>query len=86
MLDTVLDTPTIENAIELAGRAPLLYNSQPWRWAAEGSRLEPTLDPTRLLRADRSMRVAHISCGAVLDHLPPPTPRRPLADVLRLNR
>lgn len=69
MLDTVLETPTIENAIELAGRASLLYNCQPWRWAAEGSRLEPTLDPTRLLRADRSMREAHISCGAVLDHL-----------------
>lgn len=69
MLDTAVETKTIEEAIELACRAPSLYNSQPWRWAAEGGRLELTLDPTRLLRAGRTMRQAHIGCGAVLDHL-----------------
>ncbi|MEB3980035.1 NAD(P)H nitroreductase [Mycobacterium sp. 663a-19] len=69
MLDTSVETTVIENAVRLACRAPSLHNTQPWRWVAEAGRLDLFLDSSRVLRADRSMREAHISCGAALDHL-----------------
>lgn len=69
MLDTMVETKVIENAVRLACRAPSLYNTQPWLWVADGGRLDLFLDPDRVLHADRSMRQAHISCGAVLGHL-----------------
>ncbi len=63
------ETKVIEDAVRLAGRAPSLYNSQPWLWVADSGRLDLFLDPSRVLQTDRSTREAHISCGAVLDHL-----------------
>ena len=66
---TVVDTKVIEEAVRLACRAPSLYNSQPWLWVADGGRLDLFLDPDHLLLTDRSTREAHISCGAVIDHL-----------------
>jgi nitroreductase len=68
-LDTVTETKVIENAVQLACRAPSLYNTQPWLWVADGGRLDLFLDPSRGLPTDRSTREAHISCGAVIDHL-----------------
>jgi len=54
----------------LACRAPSLHNSQPWQWVAEGTGLHLYVDRDRILySADKSGREAHISCGAVLDHL-----------------
>ena len=53
----------------MACRAPSLYNSQPWLWAADHGRLDLFLHSSRVLHTDRSTREAHISCGAVLDHL-----------------
>ncbi len=67
--DTMVEARVIEDAVRLACRAPSLYNSQPWLWVADGGRLELFLDPSRALNMDRSTREAHISCGAVLDHL-----------------
>lgn len=78
MLDTMaatsitegaLETQVIEDAVRLACRAPSLYNSQPWLWVTNSGRLDLFLDSSRFLHADRSTRQAHISCGAVLDHL-----------------
>ena len=69
VLDTVVETKVIEDAVRLACRAPSLYNSQPWLWVADGGRLDLFLDPSRVLHTDRSTREAHISCGAVIDHL-----------------
>ena len=69
VLDTTVETKVIEDAVRLACRAPSLYNSQPWLWVADGGRLDLFLDPSRVLHTDRSTREAHISCGAVIDHL-----------------
>ncbi|AFC53339.1 MULTISPECIES: Acg family FMN-binding oxidoreductase [Mycobacterium] len=69
MLDTMVEAQVIENAVRLACRAPSLYNTQPWRWVADGPRLDLFLDVTRVVHADRSMREAHIGCGGALEHL-----------------
>lgn len=64
----LVGTEVINDVVRLAGRAPSLHNSQPWRWVADGSRLRLFLDPQRAVDSDRFGRQAHIGCGAVLDH------------------
>lgn len=65
-----LTKEVIANAVLVAGRAPSVHNSQPWRWVYEAPTLRLHLDPRRQVRhTDRSGREAIISCGAVLDHL-----------------
>ncbi|MCV7197461.1 Acg family FMN-binding oxidoreductase [Mycobacterium angelicum] len=59
----------LENAVLLACRAPSVHNSQPWRWVAEGDRLQLFVDRHRAVPAtDPSGRETLASCGAVLDH------------------
>ncbi|WP_028476901.1 NAD(P)H nitroreductase [Nocardia sp. CNY236] len=61
---------TIEKAVLLAGRAPSLHNSQPWRWDFDGEALRLFAVPERMLSAtDASGRQMLISCGIALDHL-----------------
>lgn len=61
---------TIEQAVRLAGRAPSLHNSQPWRWVFDGDALHLFSVPSRMLPAtDHSGRQMLISCGLVLGHL-----------------
>jgi hypothetical protein len=70
MPDTLVDTDVLRAAVQLACRAPSLHNSQPWHWVAEGAVLHLYIDRSRILySADKTGREAHISCGAVLDHL-----------------
>jgi hypothetical protein len=70
MVCTMVDTEVIKDAVILAGRAPSLHNSQPWRWVAEGNSLQLFADPDRVVRrTDRSGREALLSFGVVLDHL-----------------
>jgi hypothetical protein len=70
MPDTLVDTDILKAAVQLACRAPSLHNSQPWQWVAEGAGLHLYVDHSRILySADKRGREAHISCGAVLDHL-----------------
>lgn len=69
MLDTMVEPKVIEDAVRLACRAPSLHNTQPWLWVADGPRLDLFLDANRVVRTDRSMREAHISCGGALEHL-----------------
>ena len=38
MPETMIDIEVITDAVRLACRAPLLHNSQPWRWVADGDR------------------------------------------------
>lgn len=69
MREVVVDTDVIKDAVELACRAPSLYNSQPWRWVAEGAEVKLFAEPDRApTRTDTTGREAVISCGAVLDH------------------
>jgi hypothetical protein len=70
MVNTVVDSDVIANAVHLACRAPSYHNSQPWRFVGEGAGvLHLYLDRDRLVETDSSGRQALISCGAVLDHL-----------------
>jgi len=66
------DTPdprTMRAALELAGRAPSLHNSQPWRWRITDHTGQLYADDTRLLPAtDPTGRELVISCGAALHH------------------
>ncbi|MGY2061071.1 NAD(P)H nitroreductase, partial [Nocardia gipuzkoensis] len=60
----------VENAVLLAGRAPSLHNSQPWRWVFDGTTLRLSSIPERVLTAaDPAGRQRMLSCGIVLDHL-----------------
>ena len=70
MPDTFVDTDLLKAAVQLACRAPSLHNSQPWQWVAEGAGLHLYVDHSGILYStDKSGREAHISCGAVLDHV-----------------
>jgi len=65
----VPDYRTLRIVLRLAGRAPSVHNTQPWRWVFDGVRLHLHADPDRLLpAADPSGRQRVISCGATLHH------------------
>jgi hypothetical protein len=53
--------------VALAGRAPSLHNSQPWRFALDRGDLELRIDPERgLAVSDPRARELVLSCGAAL--------------------
>ncbi|MDP3711294.1 MAG: hypothetical protein Q8R60_02265 [Mycobacteriales bacterium] len=53
--------------VALAGRAPSLHNSQPWRFALDRGAIELRVDPERGLSvSDPRARELVISCGAAL--------------------
>lgn len=61
---------TVRTAAELAGRAPSLHNTQPWRLRRIGSTLRLEADRTRQLPGtDPDGRGLLVSCGAALHHL-----------------
>ena len=67
---THIDSEVIENAVQMACRAPSLHNSQPWLWVAEAGVLHLFADTDHIGYAtDSSGREVILSCGAVLDHL-----------------
>ncbi|HWO62107.1 MAG TPA: nitroreductase family protein [Umezawaea sp.] len=64
------DDNTVRSVIGLAGRAPSIHNSQPWRWVAGDNSLHLFADRSRHLRAtDPEGRDLLMSCGAALHHL-----------------
>lgn len=64
------DIQTLRAAVKLAGRAPSIHNSQPWRWLAGETSLHLYADASRLLPAtDPDGRDLMLSCGAALHHL-----------------
>ncbi|CRK51196.1 conserved hypothetical protein [Rhodococcus sp. RD6.2] len=67
---TVPDVNVVRIAVDLAGRAPSVHNSQPWHWTYSNGRLDLHTERARLLpEADPSGRQLVISCGAALHHL-----------------
>jgi hypothetical protein len=52
--------------IGVAGRAPSLHNTQPWRFTITADAIELHADPRRRLAVDRDGREMVISCGAAL--------------------
>ena len=83
--------------VGVAGRAPSLHNTQPWRFTVSGDAIELQADAGRQLSVDPDGREMFISCGAALyglrlavrslghlpevEILPGPAGRRPLARV-----
>jgi hypothetical protein len=64
------DLPPLHDIPEMACRAPSVHNSQPWRWRADGDRLDLFADYRRqLVYADPARRDLQVSCGAALHHL-----------------
>ncbi len=66
-----LDTAAaVDDILELAGRAPSVHNTQPWRWRVHGTHVDLYADFRRqLVYADPQRRDLLISCGAALHHL-----------------
>ncbi len=52
--------------IEVAGRAPSLHNTQPWRFTVSGDAIDLYADTSRQLYVDPDGREMIISCGAAL--------------------
>ncbi|MGE2734265.1 Acg family FMN-binding oxidoreductase [Mycolicibacterium vaccae] len=63
------DAETLRTALALAGRAPSVHNSQPWRWRVGERTLHLYANPDLLLsRTDPDGRDLMLSCGAALNH------------------
>jgi nitroreductase len=61
--------PPVEDIVSMACRAPSVHNSQPWRWRANGDRIDLFADYRRqLVYADPARRDLLVSCGAALHH------------------
>ena len=69
-MTTAPDIQTLRAAVRMAGRAPSIHNSQPWRWLTATNSLHLYADASRLLPAtDPDGRDLLLSCGAALHHL-----------------
>ena len=64
------DEATVRAAVAIAGRAPSVHNTQPWRWEAGGRSLHLYADRSRALPATDPLGAdLVVSCGAALHHL-----------------
>ncbi|GAA0535771.1 hypothetical protein GCM10011581_24720 [Saccharopolyspora subtropica] len=65
-----LDPDEVEQGVRLAGMAPSLHNSQPWRFRVLPHAIEVHADPDRRLpAADPEDRELRLACGAALFNL-----------------
>jgi nitroreductase len=63
------DTGTIRTVLTLAGRAPSVHNTQPWRWRVDDTSLHLYADAERQLpNTDPDGRDLILSCGTALHH------------------
>ena len=75
----------VRRVVELAGLAPSVRNSQPWRFVARGTEIELRADRSRALRVgDDDGRMLLLSCGAALDHAV--VAARALGDAVEVRR
>jgi hypothetical protein len=66
---TYAPSVALAEAARVAGFAPSLHNTQPWRWRVDGPTLELYADPIRQLTvSDPGGRLMVLSCGAALHH------------------
>jgi nitroreductase len=70
MITGAVDGATVHAALELAGRAPSVHNTQPWRWQLVDDAIHLWFNAERWLPAtDPDARDLIMSCGAWLHHL-----------------
>lgn len=70
MIAKELSQEVLHEAVDQAGRAPSLHNSQPWRFVVGKNRIDLYADYTRWLPStDADGRDLLVSCGAALHHL-----------------
>jgi hypothetical protein len=70
MITETAPSGTVRAALELAGRAPSVHNTQPWRWQVGDGAIHLYADTDRWLPAtDPDARDLIMSCGAWLHHL-----------------
>jgi len=70
MNGTQLINGSVRHAIELAGRAPSIHNTQPWMFVVSEQAIELYADEKRWLAVtDADKRDLLLSCGAALHHL-----------------
>lgn len=70
MITHAVDDGTVHAALEQAGRAPSVHNTQPWRWELGNAAIHLYADVDRwLLATDPDGRDLLVSCGAWLHHL-----------------
>jgi hypothetical protein len=61
----MLTSDQVRAVVETATLAPSVHNTQPWRFASDGTRVDVHADPERVLRRqDPDGRELLISCGA----------------------
>jgi nitroreductase len=66
-MEPVMKPDEFRRIVQAATLAPSLHNSQPWRFAVHGDRIELYGDRTRLVQViDPDGRWLHLSCGAAL--------------------
>jgi hypothetical protein len=59
----------LAEAARVAGLAPSIHNTQPWRWRVDGDVLELYSEPIRQLHeSDPGARLMVLSCGVALHH------------------
>lgn len=59
----------LREVVALAGQAPSILNTQPWRWRVHETRLELFADHSRQVTSiDPDGRLLTVSCGAALHH------------------
>ncbi|MBX6390202.1 MAG: nitroreductase [Frankia sp.] len=64
-----LPVDLVRDVVRLAGLAPSIHNTQPWRWRHDGAGLYLYPEPARLLAVlDPTGRQLLLSCGAALLH------------------
>ena len=67
---SVLTPQVIRGLVAVAGRAPSLHNTQPWRFRVAGEGLELLIEPSRAMKvSDPQARELVLSCGAALYNL-----------------
>ena len=70
MTGTSFISESVRHAVELAGCAPSIHNSQPWAFVVSEERIDLYADHRRWLPAtDADQRDLMLSCGAALHHL-----------------
>ena len=53
---TLVEAGAVEDAVQMACRAPSLHNSQPWQWVFNRGQLLLFLDSSRVMQTDRCAR------------------------------